>query len=161
MIDNSTSPRPCVCIAIAGTILAVGNYMNGGTKRGRADGFKINALLKLESTKLQKVMEDEEENIEETAVGMNTMLDLISHQCWKADEHIKDRLLSELSCLKQASKIDLKDVQAKVKKLSSDIVRLDGNYKRVVETTKDIDVSENRAMQTVLLLLLILEESIH
>jgi hypothetical protein len=70
-------------------------------------------------------------------------------------------LLSELSCLKQASKIDLKDVQAKVKKLSSDIVRLDGNYKRVVETTKDIDVSENRAMQTVLLLLLILEESIH
>lgn len=118
--------------------------MNGGTKRGRADGFKINALLKLESTKLQKVIEEEEEKIEETALGMNTMLDLISHQCWKADEHIKDRLLSELSCLKKASKIDLKDVQAKVKKLSSDIVRLDGNYKRVVETTKDIDVRGNR-----------------
>ena len=37
--------------------------------------------------------------------------------------------------------LTLKDLKAKVTRLSSDIVRLDGNYKRVVETTSDINVS--------------------
>ena len=49
---------------IMGTILAIGNYMNGGTKRGRADGFKIGALLKLESTKLLKLDAEAEASVE-------------------------------------------------------------------------------------------------
>jgi hypothetical protein len=34
-----------------GTVLAVGNYMNGGTARGQADGFTIDALDTLATTK--------------------------------------------------------------------------------------------------------------
>ena len=71
---------------------------------------------------------------------MKTLLDLVAHQCWSVDENIA-QLSQELSAVKRASKIDLKDLKAKVTRLSSDIVRLDGNYKRVVETTSDINVS--------------------
>ena len=37
-------PRP-------GIILAVGNFLNGGTNRGQADGFDIESLAKLEGIK--------------------------------------------------------------------------------------------------------------
>ncbi len=127
---------------IMGTILAVGNYMNGGTKRGRADGFKLNALLKLESTKLIKI-NDDDDKIEETAIGMKNMFDLIVHQSWKNDNNIKD-IVNELSTLKKSSKVDIFDLKSKVNKLSSDLARLDGNYKRVVETTKNINVRKTR-----------------
>ena len=32
-------------------ILAFGNYMNGGTQRGQADGFDLNILVKLKDVK--------------------------------------------------------------------------------------------------------------
>jgi hypothetical protein len=34
-----------------GLVLAVGNYMNGGTARGQADGFTMEALDTLANTK--------------------------------------------------------------------------------------------------------------
>ena len=34
-------------------ILALGNYMNGGTARGQADGFQMNVLQKLKDVKTQ------------------------------------------------------------------------------------------------------------
>eukprot|EP00929_Paragymnodinium_shiwhaense_P004186 TRINITY_DN10493_c0_g1_i3.p1 TRINITY_DN10493_c0_g1~~TRINITY_DN10493_c0_g1_i3.p1 ORF type:complete len:1477 (+),score=471.30 TRINITY_DN10493_c0_g1_i3:132-4562(+) len=36
---------------VLGLILAVGNYLNGGTNRGQADGFELEALTKLDSVK--------------------------------------------------------------------------------------------------------------
>lgn len=36
---------------VLGTVLAVGNYMNGGTARGQADGFTIDALDSMATTK--------------------------------------------------------------------------------------------------------------
>jgi len=36
-----------------GSIVSIGNYVNGGTKRGQADGFKIGFLGKLKSVKTQ------------------------------------------------------------------------------------------------------------
>jgi hypothetical protein len=36
---------------ILGTVLAVGNYLNGGTAKGQADGFEIDALLKVTMVK--------------------------------------------------------------------------------------------------------------
>lgn len=33
------------------SILAFGNYMNGGTQRGQADGFDLNILPKLKDVK--------------------------------------------------------------------------------------------------------------
>ena len=36
---------------LLGIILAVGNYLNGGTNRGQADGFDIESLAKLEGIK--------------------------------------------------------------------------------------------------------------
>lgn len=37
--------------ALLGLILAVGNFLNGGTNRGRADGFSLDSIPKLESVK--------------------------------------------------------------------------------------------------------------
>ena len=123
---------------IMGTILAIGNYMNGGTKRGQADGFKMDGLLKLESTKLLPILDsDLEEN--ESLEGLKTLLDLVSHQCWCVDKEIGTILINELVSLKKATKIDIVDLKSKCSKLSSDIVRLDGNYKRVVETTNNMN----------------------
>ena len=34
-------------------VLAFGNYMNGATTRGQADGFQLGALLKLKDIKTQ------------------------------------------------------------------------------------------------------------
>ena len=36
---------------ILGIVLAVGNYLNGGTKKGQAEGFQLDILSKLEDTK--------------------------------------------------------------------------------------------------------------
>ena len=36
---------------ILGLVLSLGNYMNGGTAKGQADGFNISVLTKLDSTK--------------------------------------------------------------------------------------------------------------
>jgi hypothetical protein len=36
---------------LLGVVLAIGNYMNGGTKRGQADGFKLDFIPKLMDTK--------------------------------------------------------------------------------------------------------------
>ena len=123
---------------VLGTILAVGNYMNGGTKRGRADGFKIEAILKLKTTKLRRKCEDEKQH--STTSQMKTMLDLVTHQCFRANSDIKAQLSQELSHIKKASKIDLQDLKAKVAFLSSEVPRLSSNYRRVVETTNNDDV---------------------
>ena len=37
--------------AVLGVVLTVGNYLNGGTKRGRADGFNLDFLPKLKDVK--------------------------------------------------------------------------------------------------------------
>ena len=71
---------------------------------------------------------------------MKTMLDLVTHQCFRANSDIKAQLSQELSHIKKASKIDLQDLKAKVAFLSSEVPRLSSNYRRVVETTNNDDV---------------------
>lgn len=43
--DSETLPK------LLGLLLATGNYLNGGTQRGQADGFDFETILKLESVK--------------------------------------------------------------------------------------------------------------
>merc|ERR1719223_2544987 len=37
--------------ALLGLVLATGNYLNGGTSRGQADGFDVETIAKLEGVK--------------------------------------------------------------------------------------------------------------
>eukprot|EP00971_Amphidinium_carterae_P049270 971054-Amphidinium_carterae.1 len=37
--------------SLLGIVLAVGNYLNGGTSRGQADGFDLETLTKLDAIK--------------------------------------------------------------------------------------------------------------
>ena len=73
---------------LMGTVLAIGNYMNGGTRRGRADGFKVEALERLYTTKISNVGSAEErlegggeENGNDAPLKLtNTLIDLVAHQ---------------------------------------------------------------------------------
>ena len=48
---NSFAPFSSEIATLLSLVLAYGNYMNGNTQRGQADGFHLDVLLKLRDVK--------------------------------------------------------------------------------------------------------------
>lgn len=81
--------------------LSVGNYMNGGTARGRADGFSIEALNQIRTIKAQK------------AGPATTLLDFLVRQLEKNKPGDLDGLFQETavaSMVRLAARVKLPDV---------------------------------------------------
>lgn len=65
---------------VLGMALAVGNIMNGGTAKGRSDGFELTVMTKLNTTK---------DN------SQRSMLQFIMKRMLEADPDIRDRFKEE------------------------------------------------------------------
>lgn len=89
-IENSKALK-----AVLGVILSLGNYMNGGTIRGQADGFLLDILSKLPDT---KAIDNE-----------TTFLQYAAHVAYY-DAPESRAIVSELKILRDASKISLSEV---------------------------------------------------
>lgn len=88
---------------VLGTVLAFGNYMNGGTAKGQADGFTVDFLTKLTDTK------DLENKV--------TLLDqIIEYLAAKFPETLV--LPEELAGCKAASKVQLERLEGEIAKLA-------------------------------------------
>ncbi|GJQ08265.1 hypothetical protein GpartN1_g56.t1 [Galdieria partita] len=89
-VENSKALK-----AILGVILSLGNYMNGGTIRGQADGFILDILSKLSDT---KAIDNE-----------TTFLQYAAHVAYY-DAAESRAVVMELKILREASKISLSEV---------------------------------------------------
>lgn len=99
------------------TTLAFGNYLNGGTNKGAAWGFKIDSLNKLIGTK--------------TLDGKSTLLHYLARKL--AKRNTVDQLLDELEHVENAARTVWKDVSAEFKSVETSLnqvgtqVKLDKN----------------------------------
>ena len=91
---------------VIGTVLAVGNYCNGGTARGRADGFEFGILEQLVNTK--------------GADGV-TVLDFVADELRKADASLMERLTADMAALRGAATVSVADLDSACKRLSSKV----------------------------------------
>jgi len=103
---------------VLATVLEVGNYLNQGTRRGNARGFKLDALLKLVDTRTQDkkstvlhyvvdlvssgVDQDGDENVTGQADGTQVKE--------KEKEDVVEKLRAELSDLAGASKVSKDEI---------------------------------------------------
>jgi len=91
---------------VLGSLIALGNYMNGGTRRGQADGFKIEFLPKFKDTK--------------DISNKRTLLEFaIEMSVDRAPEAMQ--LPEEMRFVKFASKVALEDLGRDVNKLDADL----------------------------------------
>jgi hypothetical protein len=105
---------------VLGTVLAFGNYMNGGTAKGQADGFNIDFLTKLTDTK----------DLE----GRMTLLDQIVE--FLSTKHPETLTLpEELAGCKAAAKITLE--------------RLEGDISKMAQRLKSTKALSDNVMQVV------------
>lgn len=93
--------------SVFGTLLAMGNYMNGGTKRGQADGFDLSILPKLADTK--------------DVAGSGTLFDHLVAFCRDASPELKTQLCDEMAALEEACRVSLSDTQGEINRLAADI----------------------------------------
>ncbi|GAB5353424.1 hypothetical protein AAMO2058_000035100 [Amorphochlora amoebiformis] len=93
-------------VKLLSVVLTVGNYLNGKTKRGQADGFDIKVLRKLRDTK--------------GLDGHTTLLKFVAETCQRIDASIKDRLNTELRILNKTGNIpEFKEIDSMVNALES------------------------------------------
>lgn len=78
-------------------VLSIGNYLNGGTNRGQADGFDISALALLENTK------DSENKINLVDYIVKQLISLYG-------KTFVDKLRTDLSACVDAGKFCLKNI---------------------------------------------------
>jgi len=88
-----------------GLILSIGNYLNGGSKRGQADGFQLEVLPKLNDTK---------------GSSGDTLLMFIMRLMKKKYPELVD-LPSELVHVPECTKINLQDIDGLIKKLVGEV----------------------------------------
>eukprot|EP00947_MAST-08B_sp_MAST-8B-sp1_P000662 g662.t1 len=107
--------------AVFGAVLAAGNYLNGSTRRGQADGFKLNVLSRLSATK--------------DSTGKKNLLDWVAQVLLENAGSVQGG--ADLSALakaaRKAARLSLQDVRGKVKQLTNTIERTDRGVKQVAK----------------------------
>jgi hypothetical protein len=110
---------------ILGYILAFGNYMNGGTNKGQADGFHLKALLKLDLTK--------------DSTNKVTLIQYIAEQALKKDPSIA-KIAEEFKILNDAKTIGFDMVSKEVDGLSNGLKKFKTIAKNVQKHVDEEDV---------------------
>ncbi|KAG2393421.1 hypothetical protein C9374_006952 [Naegleria lovaniensis] len=101
---------------LLGIVLAVGNYLNGGTKKGQADGFGLGVLPKLEETK---------DNVN------GTLADFCVMKAMKKDEKFAE-LLEEFEIFGRSKEFSLEDIKNQVEGLVNNL----NDFKRKIKTVQ-------------------------
>ena len=95
---------------ILGAVLALGNHLNGGTARGRADGFTLEVLGRL------GVFKDNSNSL--------TLLDYVLRQLTSSGTSVPS-LPDELAPLREGAKLKLADMRGALQKLAADAKELE------------------------------------
>jgi len=92
------------------TVLAMGNYMNGGKRNGQALGFKLESLSRLSSTK--------------GTDGQTTLMMHLYEHC-KKEQSAGIHLAEELEGISAAMRIDLKELQSEINKIDNKLTKIE------------------------------------
>ncbi len=111
---------------ILGFILALGNILNGGTAKGQADGFYLEALSKTTT------MRD---------INNRTIMQLICEKLKQEDEDFIN-IKSEFKCVYIVAQYNLKDEDTKIKEIKGNFDKAKGNYD-IVERNLDGQPPDN------------------
>ena len=105
--------------SILGLVLAIGNYMNGGTARGQADGFGLEILAKLKDVKSK----DNAQNLLHYVVAQYVRkydADVISGGGSGAQQQATCPV-PEASDLNKAALVNFDDVEKEIRKLRESV----------------------------------------
>ncbi|KAL6047323.1 Tetratricopeptide repeat [Balamuthia mandrillaris] len=114
---------------IFGVILAIGNYLNAGSYRGQASGFKLNALSKLADLK--------------SSDGQITLTHFLANAVATKHENLLD-FSQELSHVEPASRVVLCSLREGVKKLVEGIHHIEQELKLIPNNTDNNEQEENK-----------------
>ena len=95
--------------AILGYVLALGNYMNGCTAKGQADGFNLKCLSKLDMTK------DRNNKV--------TLIHYICHLCYKSTPEVL-QVVEEFKLVHEAKSVSLEQVEKELESMNNLLKRL-------------------------------------
>lgn len=70
--------------ALLKTVLAVGNYLNGGSSRGQAYGYQLDALLKMSDTRSNVAASDDTTAADESVLGVTSLMHYLVAQSDKS-----------------------------------------------------------------------------
>lgn len=88
-------------------VLAYGNYLNGGSSRGGAYGFKMTTLLKLKDVKATSSAAAEE-------TGCSTFLEFLVKQCLEKHPELLEWATSELKSVVPAERLSLGQLEGEI-----------------------------------------------
>lgn len=108
-------------------VLALGNYLNGGTSKGGAFGFRLNTLNKLKATKSAK---DPETGL------ASTLLDYVVRTVNKQRPTARS-FLSDFSILADAARAELSLVTGDIMRFAGAVRKLEGALKTLVASPRD------------------------
>jgi len=107
-----------------GVVLAVGNYLNGGTKKGQAEGFQVDIISKLEETK-------------DNSKG--TLMDYCIKKVLLKDENFEE-IITELQLVGRAKEFSLDDIKVQVESLVNNLKDFKNRIKNVQGKLEKDDV---------------------
>jgi hypothetical protein len=111
--------------AVLGYILAFGNYMNGGTNKGQAEGFHLKALLKLDLTK--------------DSTNKVTLLQYVAEQAIRKDPSVI-KLIEDFKVLNEAKSIAFDMISKEVDGLSNGLKKFKTIVKNVQKHVDEEDI---------------------
>lgn len=109
---------------IFGFILALGNILNGGTQKGQADGFYLDALSKTTTMK---------------DVNGRSVMQFICERLKQEDGEEFLNIKAEFKSVYVASQYNLKDEETKVKEVKASYDRAKGNFDQVEKSLQAPD----------------------
>ncbi|ETV93743.1 hypothetical protein H310_12319 [Aphanomyces invadans] len=110
--------------AILETVLAIGNYMNGGTARGGAYGFKLDALAKLHTVR-----------------GIDPKVNLMHYLARHLEEHQPDLIsfVTEVPHIPEAKRLSLDQIKADINMCNSELTMLQGQVQASKNDSNPLD----------------------
>ena len=99
--------------------------MNGGTRRGQADGFELGDLIRLQTTKC-------------SGNASMSLINVVAHLALHNDATVA-KLKFDFPSLAAAVRLNIADLKRRATQLQADVRKSDANYKRVVETSADVN----------------------
>ena len=114
-------------IQLLKTVLALGNYLNGGSFRGEAHGYQLEVLLKMRDTRANPSSTDNDE----TSLGVNSLMHYLV-KLSDAKNHFVD-YVDEMPSLENASRLSLATLQSHVRSLRSSLEQIKNELKRFSE----------------------------
>ena len=100
-------------------VLAYGNYMNAGTRKGRAFGFKLNSLKQIVSAK--------------SVDNKVTLLQFLYIEMEKKSPEAL-QFVGDFSILEEGSRLDISDLSAEVNKIGSSLRKIKKRLKAITSS---------------------------